>query len=289
MTTGDDGLPVYDRAYNAGNLREVMARFLTSGVFASVGNELSVTEQNGVWNVDTGAAMVNGLYIPITSQTEVIDQDEIASSNYAYIVLGARFDTAYRDAAIYAVTSQSPSYTPVRDASTWELVLARIDWRGGFTDYRLNNQMCGAVAPFEEIDTESFLLSLQTALDQFNLNVGTVQSLPSGSTPTVTVRKPTQAGGDVYIDFGIPRGAPGEAGQSARGLYIQENRPANPDEGTVWMGTDPDTRQIEHLEVYEVTGSYPGEIYPGEKYPGGNVQWTAYTIDPALLTSAQQS
>ena len=94
-------------------------------------------------------------------------------------------------------------------------------------------------------------------------------------------------GGDVYIDFGIPRGAKGDEGQSAPGLYIQEDRPSIPAEGTIWMGTDPSTRQIEHIEAYEVTGTYPGEVYPGEVYPGGNAQWSAYTINPALIAGSQ--
>ena len=42
-------------------------------------------------------------------------------------------------------------------------------------------------------------------------------------------------------------------------------------------------------EAYEVTGTYPGEAYPGERYPGGTAAWAAYTIDPALVTGAQQS
>ncbi len=286
MSTGEDGLPLYDRAYNATDLREVMARFLSDGVFADIGDELKVTSENDVWSVGTGAAMANGLYIPITTASEVINQSEITTGNYAYIVVAARFDTGYRDAAIYAVVSASPSYAPVRSGSTWELVLARIDWRGGFTDYRLENSMCGAVAPFESIDTDSFMLALHTAVDQFNLNVGTVDSLPSGSTPTVVVRKPEIAGDPVYIDFGIPRGARGEDGKSAPGIYIQEEQPENPSEGIVWMGTDSSTRQIEHIEVYEVTGTYPGEVYPGEAYPAGSAAWTEYKINPALIASA---
>lgn len=287
VAAGDDGLPVYDRSYNASDLREVMAAFLTDGVFADRGDELAVTSSDGTWSVGTGAAMADGLYIPVDAPAEVVDQDEIGTGEYAYVVLAARFDTGYRDAAVYPVVTSSPSYDPVRDGSTYELVLARIDWRGGFTDYRLDGSMCGAVAPFEEIDADSFMLSLQTALSQFDLNVGEVTVLPSGATPTITVRKPTVAGGKVYVDFGIPRGAPGEPGQSAPGLYIQQDRPADPAEGVIWMGTDPSTRQIEHIEAYEVTGTYPGEAYPGERYPGGTAAWAAYTINPALIAGNQ--
>lgn len=287
MTTGEDGLPVYDREYHAADLRTVMKTFLTDGVFTDMGDCLSVTEEGGTWSVGTGGAMADGLFVPVESAMEVIDQSEISTGQYAFIVIAARFETDYRDGAVYSVVSSSPAYAPVRDGSTWELVLARVDWRGGLTDYRLDASMCGAVAPFEPVDTDDFMLELKTAVSQFNLNVGEVSSLPSGSTPAVTVRKPVTAGGEVYVDFGIPRGTKGEPGQSAPGVYLQEERPEDPSEGTLWLGSDPDTRQIEHIEVYEVTGTYPGETYPGEKYPGGSAAWAAYTIDPALVTSAQ--
>lgn len=283
----ENGLIEVDRKFFAGKLREVMSIFLTDGVITKRGDCLSVTQSGGVWSVGTGSAVANGLYIPVDEPAEVIAQSEIGTGQYAYIVVAGRFETDYRDGAIYPVVTTSPSYQPVRDESTYELVLARIDWRGGFADYRLDNGMCGAVAPLEEIDTDSFMLELYTAVSQFNLNVGEVSSLPSGSTPEVVVRKPTMAGGDVYIDFGIPRGAPGSPGQSAPGLYIQQDRPADPAEGVIWMGTDPSTRQIEHIEAYEVTGTYPGEAYPGERYPGGTAAWAAYTINPALIAGSQ--
>lgn len=279
-----DGLPLYDRAYNAGDIRTFMSLFVTDGVWTSYQDELTPVRQGGSWYVGAGAAMANGLLIPVEEQQRVIDQSDITTGQYAYICVAAQFDSTKRCGETYARLSSSSAEQPVRTESTHELILARIDWRGTMTDLRMDNAMCGPVTAILQPDTVSFMQSLYTAVDQFNLNVGTVTSLPSGSTPTVTVRKPVEAGGDVYVDFGIPRGAPGEPGQSAPGVYIQEERPESPSEGTLWLGTDPDTRQIEHIEAYEVTGTYPGETYPGEKYPGGSAAWAAYTIDPALVT-----
>lgn len=286
LATDENGFPIADRLYHAEDLRGTIARMVSDGVETNYLDELLPYQNGGKWFVSTGGYFVNGLYVPVTEECPVIDQSDITTNHYAFIVVAGLFDEADRCGDVYAVLSQSPSYTPLRNESTWELVLARVDWRGTMTDYRMDNSMCGPVTAVHQPDTESFMASLHTALDQFNLNVGEVSSLPSGSTPTVTVRKPVEAGGDVYIDFGIPRGAKGEDGKSASGLYIQEDRPTNPEEGTVWMGTDSSTRQIEHLEVYEVTGTYPGEVYPGEAYPGGNVAWTPYTIDPSLIASA---
>ena len=280
----DDGLPLYDRAYNASDLRTFMSLFVTDGVWTDYLDELTPVRQGGSWYVGAGAAMADGLLIPVDEQQRVIDQSDITTGQYAYICVAAQFDSTKRCGETYARLSSSSSEQPVRTESTHELILARIDWRGTMTDLRMDNAMCGPATAILQPDTESFMASLFTAVDQFNLNVGELTVLPSGSTPTVVVRKPVEAGGEVYVDFGIPRGAKGEPGQSAPGVYLQEERPEDPSEGTLWLGSDPDTRQIEHIEVYEVTGTYPGETYPGEKYPGGSAAWAAYTIDPSLVT-----
>lgn len=281
-----DGLPIYDRAYNASDLRTFMSLFVTDGVWTDYLDELTPVRQGGSWYVGAGAAMADGLLIPVEEQQRVIDQSDITTGTYAYICVAAQFDSTKRCGETYARLSSSSAEQPVRTESTHELILARVDWRGTMTDLRMDNAMCGPVTAILQPDTVGFMQSLYTAVDQFNLNVGKLTLLPSGSTPTVVVRKPVMAGGEVYIDFGIPRGPKGDPGQSAPGVYLQEERPENPSEGTLWLGSDPETRQIEHIEVYEVTGTYPGETYPGEKYPGGSAAWAAYTIDPALVTQA---
>ena len=285
--TFQGGRPVYDRPYNASDLRTFMSLAVTDGVWTNYLDELEPVSEGGSWYVSAGAAMAGGLLIPVGERAKVCDQADVTTGQYAYLCVAARFDSALRDGAVYARLSSSASEQPVRTDSVHELILARVNWRGEMTDLRMDNAMCGPVTAVCQPDTDSFMAELKTAVDQFNLNVGEVSTLPAGSTPTIVVRKPVSAGGEVYVDFGIPRGATGPEGQSAPGVYVQEDRPADPSEGTVWMGTNPSTRQVEHLEVYEVTGTYPGETYPGEKYPGGSAAWAAYTIDPALLTSAQ--
>ena len=283
----DTGLPVADRAYNASDLRDFFSLLVTDGVYTDFADELLPVLDGGSWYVSQGAAVASGLLIPVRERVKVCDQADVTTGQYAYICVAAQFDSDKRCGEVYARLSTSAQEQPVRTESTHELILARVNWRGEMTDLRLDNSSCGPVQFVAQVDTDSFMASLFTALSQFNLNVGDVESLPSGSTPTVEVRKPEQAGGEVYIDFGIPRGAPGEPGKSAAGVYVQEDRPVEPEEGAVWMGTNPDTRQIEQIEVYELTGTYPDEFYPDEAYPDGTVQWAAYTIDPALVTGAQ--
>lgn len=284
-----DGFPIPDRAYNATDLRLTISRMVSDGVEVDYLDELTPHQTGGRWYVSTGGYFANGLYVPVTEEVGVIDQSDVPSGSYAFIIAAGLFDESKRCGDVFAVVSDQPSYSPLRNESRWELVLARVDWRGTMTDYRMDNSMCGPATAIHQPDTDSFMAALKTAVDQFNLNVGTVTTLPSGSTPEVTVRKPVAAGGEVYVDFGIPRGAPGEPGQSAPGVYVQEERPESPGEGAVWMGTNPDTRQIEQIEVHELTGTYPDEVYPDEAYPDGTIRWQAYTIDPALVTGAQQS
>lgn len=284
-----DGLPVYDRGYNASDLRTFMRLSVTDGVWTDYLDELTPVQEGGSWYVSAGAAMAGGLLIPVGERVKVCDQADVSMSQYAYLCVAARFDSALRDGAVYARLSSSASEQPERTDSVHELILARVDWRGTMTDLRLDNSMCGPVTAVCQPDTDSFMAELKTAVDQFNLNVGTVSTLPSGSTPEVTVRKPVEAGGEVFIDFGIPRGAPGEAGQSAPGVYVQEERPGEPEEGAVFLKKDPELRQIDQLQVYEVTGTYPGEFYPGEAYPGGTAKWTDYKFNPALVAGAKTS
>ena len=208
----DDGLPVYDRAYNASDLRKFMSLSVTDGVFADYLDELTPRQSGGQWSVSAGAAMAGGLLIPVDEPVAVVDQADIGSGQYAYICVAARFDSSLRDGAVYARISDSSSEQPVRTESVHELVLARVDWRGTMTDLRMDNDMCGPVTAVCQPDTDSFMAELYTAVSQFNLNIGDVVAGPVGSDPEVVVRKPDEAGGDVYIDFKLPKGVKGETG-----------------------------------------------------------------------------
>lgn len=288
----DTGLPVYDRAYNAVDLRRVMALMLTDGVYPDDGDELEVTASDGgTWSVGTGTFVANGLVTRVASPAAVIDQSDIPTGSYAFVIAAGRFDSNTRDGAIYPIVVEVPSYAPQRTESVWELVLARIDWRGEMRDYRLDPAMCGAVAPVLPVDTESFMAELRTAVSQFNLNVGTVESLPSGTTPRVTVRKPEVAGGLVYIDFGIPRGAPGKDGEDGTAppaVYVRPVGQEPPhDFGTVWLVEDRSTvpHVVTDLRVFESNGLYPDDaVYPaGDTWPGGEGGWESHVLSQSII------
>lgn len=287
-----DGLPVYDRGYNASDLRTFMRLSVTDGVWPDYLDELTPVQEDGSWYVSAGAAMAGGLLIPVGERVKVCDQADVSTGQYAYLCVAARFDSALRDGAVYARLSSSASEQPERTDSVHELILARVDWRGTMTDLRLDNSMCGPVTAVAQPDTESFMAELSTAVSQFNLNVGTVSSLPSGTTPTVTVRKPVEAGGEVYIDFGIPKGAtgePGRDGESAPTCYVAPDSEEPPRVyGNVWFVDNKSTHTITDLKCYETDRVYPGDaVYPDrDLYPGGTGQWVSHKLAQSIIATA---
>lgn len=287
-----NGLPVYDRAYNASDLRRVMSLLFSDGVFIDCLDELEVRQTVGSWCVGPGVGVAGGLIMPVEDEVKVLDQSDVPTGQYAFVCIASRLDSANLDFHVYARVSASPSIEPMRTDSGVELVLARIDWRGTLTDLRLDNSCCGPVTPLYQPDTDSFMSALKTAVSQFDLNVGTVESLPSGSTPTVTVRKPVLAGGEVYVDFGIPRGAPGEPGrdgESAPTCYVAPDGEEPPRVyGNVWFVDDRLTHTITGLRSYETDRVYPGDsVYPDQYlYPGGTGQWVSHKLAPSIVASA---
>lgn len=289
LSVDSDGLPVYDRPYNASDIRSMLTRMMTDGVFPNDQTELLPYSQGGAWYVGAGSAIVGGLYVPVSAAVKVADQTDIPTGQYLYICLAGRFDMATRDGAVYARLSSNSAEMPTRTESVHELILARVDWRGTMTDYRADTSRCGFVNAVNEIDTDSFMAELKTAVDQFNLNVGTVSTLPPGSTPSVVVRKPEVAGEPVYIDFGIPRGPQGEKGQDGSrepALWIRpESDPPTMHPDDVWLVDDKTTHVISAIKAAEVDSIYPANtLYPGAStYPGGTMQWVDHTLAADLI------
>lgn len=287
--TGADGLPVYDRPYNAADLRRVMRLYATDGVCADYLDELEVSRSGTTWSVGAGACVADGLLVPVPSAVRVLEQSDVPTGSYAFLVVAARFDSAYRDAAVTARVTQSPSYEPERTESTWELVLARVDWRGTLTDLRLNEAYCGAMAPVLPVDTESFVRSLETAVSQYDLTVGEVGTLPSGSPATVHVRKPAVAGEPVVVDFGIPRGAPGADGSDGVGAVAVGPEEPRMAAGAVWLHEpDATSRVVDELRVCEVAPVYPDTgAYPDAGvYPDGTGRWVRHRLSADVIANA---
>lgn len=208
----ENGAPVYDREYNASDLRETYSRYFSDGVFTAIGEKLLVKRSVGTWYVHPGSAMCAGLRIDLDEAFAVINQADITAGMYAYICVEARFDSALNDGHIYARLSASPNEKPIRTASNHEVILARVNWRGDLVDLRLDNNFCGPVRFLFDVDTDNFVDALETKVGQFDLEVGLVEALSPDENPYVKMTRPSKPGDPTTVGFGLPQGPTGPKG-----------------------------------------------------------------------------
>ena len=232
-----DGLPVYDRAYNAETLRSVMRVLLHDGVVGDYMNELAVTADGSGVYVDTGCLIADGLQAILKERVKVIDRADITAQKYCFVIAAARFDSAYRDVEVTATVTTSQEYEPVRTASRHEIVLARVDWRGAVRDLRPDPKYCGFASPFAPLDTSTFTTTLDEALRNFDVKTGKTVTTAPGTQAAVTVRKVEGEGS--YIDVSVPRGDRGEQGPAGRDGKDGANGVTTPANGFVTFSTEP--------------------------------------------------
>ena len=232
----DDGLPVYDRAYNAETLRSVMRVLLRDGVVGDYLNELAVTADGSGVYVDTGCLIADGLQAILKERVKVIDRADITAQKYCFVIAAARFDSAYRDVEVTAMVATSQEYEPVRTASRHEIVLARVDWRGTVRDLRPDPKYCG-FAPFAPLDTSTFTATLDEALRNFDVKSGKTTTTAPGTQAAVTVRKVEGEG--TYIDVSLPRGDRGPEGPAGRDGRDGASGVTTPANGFVTFSVEP--------------------------------------------------
>lgn len=178
---GEDGYPVYDRVYQASDLREVYETFFSNGVFmpegepsfaVSPGEDMTVT-------VAPGKCHVLGTvgYEP-EQRTLALTASSNQNDRIDTVVL--RWDSSIdaRSIDLYVVAG-SPGENPVRPQLTrsetvWELGLCDVFvpkssltvTADRITDTRLDNDRCGVVEPFDTVDTTSLYSQLQAAVSR---------------------------------------------------------------------------------------------------------------------------
>lgn len=181
VSIGEDGYPVYDRVYQASDLREVYETFFSNGVFmpegepsfaVSPGEDMTVT-------VTPGKCHIQGTtgYEP-EHRTLALTASSNQSDRIDTVVL--RWDSSIdaRSIDLY-VLAGSPSDNPVRPTLTrsetvWELGLCDVFvpknsltmTADRITDTRLDDERCGIVVPFDTVDTTTFYAQLQSAVDK---------------------------------------------------------------------------------------------------------------------------
>lgn len=178
---GDDGFPIYSRAYGATDLQEVYKTLMSNGVFMNYADQFQVRAAGDrMLAVKLGRCHIEG---------NIGYPDPDGPAEDFIIVPPAntqpRIDTVVlrRDKAISArnvipdIISGAPSPNPVRpnltrDEEIWELGIydllvpadsQKVEQRY-LTDTRLETSRCGAVTPFMTIDTTSFYAKLEDAI-----------------------------------------------------------------------------------------------------------------------------
>lgn len=171
---GEDGYPVYDRSYMASDLREVYQTFFSNGIFTDSADALKVSPgENMTVRVAPGRCCINGT-IGYENEERVLALPASTSQDQICTVV-LRWDASIdaREIDLY-VLAGAPSDTPTRPTLTrsdtvWELGLCDIYVTAyslspkaeKMTDTRLDQNRCGVVAPFVQLNTKNFYDQLQ--------------------------------------------------------------------------------------------------------------------------------
>lgn len=172
------GFPLYDRGFTAEQLREVLMTFFSDGVFLEDKDAFHVKKYSGMSvTVSPGRCFIQG-DIGV-ERTDRILEFEASTSQPRYDTVVLRWDNNLdaRSIDLYVkkgVASERPSRPSLtRGETVWELGLCDIFIPANstsidtdrITDTRLDSARCGAVVPFDRIDTTTFFDQLQAAVD----------------------------------------------------------------------------------------------------------------------------
>ena len=175
---GDDGLPVYDRAFDSTDLREVYKTYFSNGYFAEVGTSMHVKAASGMTaTVEAGKVNIQGTLGFMTEDATVTFAAAGSAARVDTVV--ARLDLSVEKRVIEldvlkgeeGVTT-APSLT--RDSTVWELGLADVTVPANSTaikdesirDTRLDTTRCGVVNPFAKLDTDSLFAQVTAIISK---------------------------------------------------------------------------------------------------------------------------
>lgn len=164
---GDDGLPVYDRAFDSTDLREVYKTYFSNGYFADVGTSMHVIAASGMTaTVEAGKVNIQGTLGFMTEDATVSFAAAGTSDRIDTVV--ARLDLSVDKRCIEldvlkGTEGSTAAPTLTRDSTVWELGLANVKIpassssviAANITDTRLDTDRCGVVEPFAKLDTAS--------------------------------------------------------------------------------------------------------------------------------------
>lgn len=165
---GEDGLPVYDRAFDSTDLREIYKTYFSTGYFATPGASLQVVAGTGLNAVvKAGKCNIEGTLGFMTEDAQ-ITFPEADKTNPRIDTVVARLDLAQEARNISILVVQgiakvAPTRTElVRNETVYDIGLAdvRIEPNAAaisqdkITDTRMDPERCGVANPFAKLDTE---------------------------------------------------------------------------------------------------------------------------------------
>lgn len=175
----ETGFPIYDRAYKAEELRMILRKVFSNGVFAETPEAFTVTPDRGMTiSVSAGTCHIQGdVGVEKSSRTLILSADK-SLPRIDSIVLRWDNNIDVRSIELF-VKKGTPAAKPerpklTRETSVWELGICDIlvpansttISQTNITDTRLETERCGIVTPFTTIDTTTFFLQVQAALDE---------------------------------------------------------------------------------------------------------------------------
>lgn len=196
----EDGFPNYDRASTAEDLQDLFSRFFSTGVAMDVGSGLQVVVGSSMnVTVKPGWCCVNGTFgVETEDRTIALQGSDPTYDRIDTIVARWNRNVDARYIELYAVKG-TPAQTPTRptltrNESVYEIGLADVFVSAGsgavtqqrITDTRLETGRCGAMAPFETIDTTSLFEQLKSQVDE---NIELIQSAIDGTTASILEEK----------------------------------------------------------------------------------------------------
>ena len=218
-----DGVTTYDRALTASQMRAMNKALIGSGVYADPATTLKVSAATGMTvSVAAGKAWVEGAYYE-NDAALTLTLSTASGTNKRIDTIVLRFDDSDSVRAVNLVcitgtadaSAQVPE--PVREGTTYDLVLAQIEVGKGvtsitasdITDTRFNNDLCGQVTGvLDQIETTGLFTQYQSRFDTWFSGVkdtlstdaaGNLQNQISDLKKLYTKKPESPVTGDLYV------------------------------------------------------------------------------------------
>lgn len=175
----ETGFPLYDRGYKAEQLRQILLKVFSEGIFAEQPEAFTVTAGEGMSVlVSAGTCHIRGDIGVEDSTREIVFTAASSQPRIDTVVLRWDNNIDARNIDLY-VKQGVASETPVRPTLTraetvWELGICDVFHPANatsvsgdrITDTRLETSRCGIVTPFTTIDTTTFFNQIQAVVDE---------------------------------------------------------------------------------------------------------------------------